>query len=79
MLGSPVEYLHIIQKVDYDAWPLVDIFWVYQDWNGNMILTDGVTKRLYGVKNRTITERPVKRWLPVQKRAFPTRSVSVGR
>ena len=47
------------QKVDYDRWPLVDNPWIHQEWEGNMRITDGVTERLYDVKNWTITEREV--------------------
>ena len=49
------------QKVDYDRWPLVDNLWIHQEWEGNMRITDGVTERLYDVKNWTITERKVSR------------------
>ncbi len=49
------------QKVDYASWPLVDNPWIYQEWEGNMRITDGVTERLYDVKNWTITERKVSR------------------
>ena len=49
------------QKVDYASWPLVDNPWIHQEWEGNMRITDGVTERLYDVKNWTITERKVSR------------------
>ena len=47
------------QPVDYARWPLVDNPWIHQDWDGDMRITDGVTERIYDVKNWTITERKV--------------------
>lgn len=45
--------------IDYPSWPLVDNPWIHQDWEGDMRISDGVTERLYDVKNWTITERKV--------------------
>jgi hypothetical protein len=44
------------KRVDYASWPLVDNPWIHQDWEGNMRITDGVTERIYDVKNWTVTE-----------------------
>ena len=49
------------KEIDYESWPLVDNPWIHQDWDGNMRITDGITERIYDVKNWTITERPVVR------------------
>jgi hypothetical protein len=38
---------------------LVDNPWIHQEWDGDMRITDGVTERIYDVKNWTITERKV--------------------
>lgn len=46
--------------IDYETWPLVDNPWIHQDWNGNMRISDGVTERVYDVKNWTITEKKIK-------------------
>lgn len=44
------------ERVAYETWPLLENPWMRQEWKGNLILTDGETKRLYDVTNWTITE-----------------------
>lgn len=47
------------KAINYDAWPLVENPWVRQERGGNLILTDGITERIYDVNKWTITEHKV--------------------
>ncbi|VTU01796.1 Uncharacterized protein OS=Bacteroides ovatus CL03T12C18 GN=HMPREF1070_00577 PE=4 SV=1 [Gemmataceae bacterium] len=43
-------------RVEYEAWPLLDNPWMRQEYGGDLTITDGKTKRVYDVTNWTITE-----------------------
>ena len=44
----------------YETWPLLENPWMRQEWEGNLVNTDGVIKRVYDVKDWTDTDLPAK-------------------
>lgn len=46
------------ERVAYETWPLLENPWMRQEWEGNLVITDGVTKRVYDVKEWTVTDSP---------------------
>lgn len=43
-------------RIAYETWPLLENPWMHQEWNGDLILTDGKTKRHYDLNQWNITE-----------------------
>jgi hypothetical protein len=44
------------ERIAYETWPLLENPWMRQEWNGDLILSDGKTKRHYDLTHWTITE-----------------------
>jgi hypothetical protein len=48
------------ERIAYESWPLLENPWMRQEWEGDLVITDGVSKRVYDVKEWTVTESPAK-------------------
>ncbi len=44
------------ERIAYETWPLLENPWMRQEWNGDLTLSDGKTKRHYDLTKWTITE-----------------------
>ena len=44
------------ERIAYETWPLLENPWMRQEWNGDLILTDGKVKRHYDLTHWAITE-----------------------
>ena len=42
------------------SWPLRENPWMRQEWEGDLVITDGEKKRVYDVKGWTVTDLPAK-------------------
>jgi hypothetical protein len=47
------------RRTDYESWPLLENPWMRQEWEGNLTISDGRTRRVYDVENWTVTETPL--------------------